>query len=282
MRLTNPGAQIYVPDGVTLAEALARTTHLAVGAHPDDIPLMAADGIGRCFDRTDNWFLGVTVTDGAGSPRAGAYREFSDDQMRAVRMEEEQKAAAAGGYSAAVLLDYRSSEARDPARSAVVCDLATLIGEARPEVVYTHNLADKHGTHVAVALRTIAAIRTLPGDSRPSALYGCEVWRDLDWMVDEDRIAFDVTGHGDLIARVLATYESQLSGGRRYDLGAAGRNLAHAAFSDPYAGSTPAALAYAMDLTPLIVDDALEVASYVDRHIERLRRETIDRIGRLR
>ena len=69
-----------------------------------------------------------------------------------------------------------------------------LIGEARPAVVYTHNLADKHDTHVAVALRTLAAIRSLPADVRPAAFYGCEVWRDLDWMVDEDKVAFDVTG----------------------------------------------------------------------------------------
>lgn len=278
--LSNPGAQIYVPDGVGSDEALARTTHLAVGAHPDDIPIMASDGIVECFGESDRWFLGITVTDGAGSPRAGTYRDFSDDEMRVARMGEEQKAAAVGEYSGAVLLDYRSSVVRDPANETVVSDLAALIDEARPEVVYTHNLADVHDTHVAVALRTLAAIRSLPADSRPAAFYGCEVWRDLDWMVDEDKVAFDVTDHGELTASVLASYESQAGGERRFDLAVVGRSVAHATFSDPYDVNTSGGLAYAMDLTPLILDDSLSAIAHIDGHIERLRQETLDRIER--
>ena len=278
--LSNPGAQIYVPDGVGPEDALARTTHLAVGAHPDDIPIMASDGIGQCFDRTGNWFLGITVTDGSGSPRAGKYRDLNDDEMREIRMTEERTAAAVGGYSASVLLDFTSSAARDPANTAVVSDLASLIAEARPGVVYAHNLADKHDTHVAVALRTIAAIRSLPADSRPVAFYGCEVWRDLDWMVDGDKVAFDVTDHRELVVSVLASYESQTGGGRRFDLAATGRSVAHAAFSEPYEVNTPGALAYAMDLTPLIRDDSLSATAHIDDHIEQMRRETVDRIER--
>jgi LmbE family N-acetylglucosaminyl deacetylase len=278
--LSNPGAHIYVPDGVGSDEALARTTHLAVGAHPDDIPIMASDGIVECFGEGDKWFLGITVTDGSGSPRAGAYRDFSDDQMRTVRREEEQKAAALGGYSAAVLLDYRSPDVKDPANNAVVSDLASLIGEARPAVVYTHNLADKHDTHVAVALRTLAVIRSLPAERRPDALYGCEVWGDLDWMVDEDKVAFDASTHTGLVETLLGAYDSQVAGGKRYDLGVAGRSVAHATFSDPNAITGPGALVYAMDLTPLISDDSLDVAAYVEDHIERLRRDVTDRIER--
>jgi LmbE family N-acetylglucosaminyl deacetylase len=280
--LSNPGAQVYVPDGVAPAEALARTTHLAVGAHPDDIPIMASDGIVECFGTADKWFLGITVTDGSGSPRAGAYRDLSDDEMRVVRMGEEQKAAALGEYSAVVLLDYRSPDVKDPANRVVVSDLAFLIGEARPAVVYTHNLVDKHDTHVAVALGTLAAIRSLPAERRPDALYGCEVWGDLDWMVDEDKVAFDAATHTGLVETLLGAYDSQVAGGRRYDLATAGRRLAHATFSDPHAATTPGALIYAMDLTPLIRDEALDVAVYVEGHIERMHRETADRIGRHR
>ena len=50
------------------------------------------------------------------------------------------------------------------------------------------NLVDKHDTHVAVVLRVIAAIRQMPPDIRPEKLYGCEVWRDLDWMLDSDKV----------------------------------------------------------------------------------------------
>ena len=61
--LSNPDALIFAPDGTEAAEALARTTHAAVGAHPDDIPIMALHGILECHQRSDRWFLGVTVTD---------------------------------------------------------------------------------------------------------------------------------------------------------------------------------------------------------------------------
>ncbi|NNC92467.1 MAG: PIG-L family deacetylase [Acidimicrobiia bacterium] len=279
--LTNPGAEIYVPDGIGPDEALSRTTHLAVGAHPDDIPIMALDGVARCFGNSAQWFTGVTVADGAGSPRAGRYADLTDEQMREVRMLEEKEAAAVGEYGAAVLLDYRSSAVKDPSRLDVVSDLAALIEHARPGVVYTHNLADKHDTHVAAALRTVAAIRSLPAGARPAALYGCEVWRDLDWVVDEDKVVFDVTGHEGLAAALLGAYDSQISGGKRYDEATAGRRLANATFSETHAVGTATALIYAMDLTPLVVSDTLQAEVHVAAQIERMHREVRDRIGRL-
>jgi LmbE family N-acetylglucosaminyl deacetylase len=282
LELTNPGAQIYVPDGADIDEALARTTYLAVGAHPDDIPIMAFDGIARCFRRSDQWFLAMTVTDGAGGPRAGRYGDYTDEQMRETRMLEEKQAAGAGEYGAALLLDYSSSAVTDPSNADVVADLAAVIGCARPGVVYTHNPADKHDTHVAVVLRTVAAIRSLPLAVRPAALYGCEVWRDLDWMVDEDKVVFDVTGHEALSESLLSAYDSQIGGGKRYDLAAAGRRLAHATFSNTRTVDTAQALIYAMDLTPLIADDSLPVSAHVANHIERITGETVDRIERLR
>ena len=282
LELTNPGAEVFVPDDAGIDEALARTTHLAVGAHPDDIPIMALDGIGQCFGRHDQWFLGVTVTDGSGSPRGGRYGGYTDEQMRETRMLEEKQAARTGGYGAALLLDYSSKAVTDPSNADVAADLAAVIGCARPGVVYTHNPADKHDTHVAVVLRTVAAIRSLPLVGRPSALYGCEVWRDLDWMADEDKVIFDVTGHEALSASLLGAYDSQVGGGKRYDLAAAGRRLAHATFSNASTVDTARALIYAMDLTPLIVDDSLSVSAHLASHIEHMTCETVDRIERLR
>ena len=50
----------------------------------------------------------------------------------------------------------------------MVEDLKTLIAVMKPQVIYTHNLADKHDTHVAVTLRLIRALRELPGIRSPS------------------------------------------------------------------------------------------------------------------
>ena len=278
---TNPGAQVYVPDGTATDDAITRTTHLAVGAHQDDIPIMAHDGILQCFGKRDKWLLGLTVTDGAGSSRSGIYGGYTDDQMKEVRIAEEKKAAFIGEYGAAVLLDYPSSAVKDPANNEIVTELAELINKARPTVVYTHNLADKHDTHVAVGLRTLAAIQSLPAEARPAAVYGCEVWRDLDWMADADKTVFDVTAQENLSAALLGVYDSQISGGKRYDLATAGRRLAHATFSESHAVDTAQALIYAMDLAPLITEDAVDPAGHVAAHIERMHQEITDRIERL-
>ncbi len=281
MILTRRGAQIYVPDGTDTDEAIARTTHMAIGAHQDDIPIMAHHGILECFGRDDHWFAGITVTDGAGSPRAGLYGDYTDSQMQAVRIIEEKKAAHVGEYGAAVLLDYPSSAVKNPADASVADELAHLIAAAHPDVIYTHNLADKHDTHVAVALRTIAALRSLPREARPSAVYGCEVWRDLDWLADADKIAFDVSAHENLAAAVLGVYDSQISGGKRYDLATAGRRLAHATFSESHSVDTAQALIYGMDLTPLVEDPYRDIDDFVRSHIEMMQLEISMRITTL-
>ena len=64
---------IFIPDEASLENALTRTTHLAIGAHSDDIEIMAYHGIVDCYGyrRKDKWFSGVTVTNGRGSSRVG-------------------------------------------------------------------------------------------------------------------------------------------------------------------------------------------------------------------
>ena len=281
MDFRNESAQVFVPDRVDLTTAFARTTHLAIGAHHDDVPIMALDGIGKCFDRLDQWFFAVTVTDGGNSPRSGSYAQSSDREMQAIREREENEAATVGRYSGAIQLGYSSTAAKDGSELAIVNELAAVISATRPNVIYTHNLADKHDTHVAVSLRTIAAIRSLPPAARPQDLYGCEVWRDLDWMLDGDKVIFDVTDYSDLAQRLLSIYDSQVSGGKRYDRAATGRRLAHATFLDSHEVDSAGELIYGMDLSPLIEDTAMSLDSYVARHISRMKDETSDRIARM-
>ncbi|MCP4967676.1 MAG: PIG-L family deacetylase, partial [bacterium] len=166
------------------------------------------------------------------------------------------------------------------AEDQIVHELANLIDQARPSVVYTHNLADKHDTHVAVTLRTLAAIRRLPDNTRPAAVFGCEVWRDLDWMTDNDKVAFDVTPHPNLSAALMGVYDSQIAGGKRYDLATQGRRLAHATFSESHEVDSAEAFIYAMDLTPLVTGTT-DAAEHVADHIDRMQQEISDRIGRL-
>ena len=93
MKLFQPAADLFVPDGVAVESALSRTTHLCVAAHQDDIEIMAYHGVAECFGRKDKWFTGVVVTNGAGSPRTGIYGDFTDEEMQQVRVGEQRKAA---------------------------------------------------------------------------------------------------------------------------------------------------------------------------------------------
>ena len=280
MKLSLQTADIYVPDQIDSASALRRTTHLGVSAHQDDLEIMAADGILACFRQPDRWFTGVVVTDGAGSPRDGLYRDFSDTQMREVRRKEQRKAAQIGEYSAVLQLDHPSAVVRNPADTRPVEDLVEILRASRPAVIYTHNLADKHDTHVAVALRVVAAIRRLPADERPSRLYGCEVWRDLDWVVDDEKVVFDLSAHEDLRVALVSVFNSQIAGGKRYDLATEGRRRANATYAAPHGTDTASACSYALDLTPLAVDDSLDPAAFVRDAIDRFRQDVEDRIGR--
>ena len=210
-------AEFFVPDGLEPTEALGRTTHMAVGAHQDDLEIMSFEGILACFQQKDKWYTGVVVTNGAGSARDGVYAQYTDDDMRLVRFKEQKKAAVIGEYAAQILLDYPSSAIKSGENKDPVEDFKAILLAAKPEVVYAHNLADKHDTHVGVALKLIEAIRALPEADRPKKLYGCEVWRDLDWLCDEDKVAMDTTAHECLQAALVGVFDSQIAGGKRYD-----------------------------------------------------------------
>ena len=281
MKLHLDTAEIYVPDGIPADRGLARTTHMAIGAHQDDLEIMAAGPILQCFHQSDRWFTGVVATDGRGSPRADLYAEYSDEDMRMVRIQEQKKAAVVGEYSALVLMDYPSKAIKDGDNRQPVEDLASLVEAASPRFVYTHNLADKHDTHVGTAFKVVAAIRSLPETMRPEKLYGCEVWRDLDWMVDGDKVAFDLTARESLQAALLGVFDSQIVGGKRYDLASMGRRRANATYFESHGVDVTTSMSYAMDLTPLILDLDIEIGFFVNEHIRRFAEDVADRLARV-
>lgn len=281
MTFHNKTAEIFVPDGVSVEEALARTTRVGIVAHQDDLEISCYHGIESCFGSENEWFLGIVVTNGAGSPRAGRYQSFSDAEMQAVRRIEQKKAAFVGEYSAVVLLDYPSSVVKDPSNLNPVIDIEQLLGASKPSVVYTHNPADKHDTHVAVMLRAVQAMRELPINERPSAVYGCEAWRDLDWLPDEDKVVLDVGGHENLAAALLGVFDSQICGGKRYDLAAMARRRANATFYESHSVDKSESVIYAMNLTSLINNPDISPEDYVAGFVRKLENDLIERISKL-
>jgi LmbE family N-acetylglucosaminyl deacetylase len=274
-------SDVYVPDQEPVEKALARTTHLCFAAHQDDIEIMAAQPILECFQQQDKWFTGVVVTDGRGSPRDSLYKDYNDDEMRLVRFKEQRKAAYVGEYAAQVMLDFPSKIVKNASRPEVVKDLLKLLRATRPQVVYTHNLADKHDTHVAVALRAIEALRRLDPAERPARLVGCEVWRALDWMMDADKVQLNVSEHENLQAALLGVFDSQIVGGKRYDLASMGRRRANATYFESHGVDLTTGLSYAMDMTPLMNDTSIHPADFVQGFIQRFAQDVSDRIGKI-
>src|SRR4030067_499996 len=170
MKFHQSTAELFIPDGLAPEGALRRTTHLAISAHQDDIEIMAVEPILSCFQQPDLWFSAVVMSDGRGSPRDNLYKEYNDEEMRLVRFKEQRKAAIIGEYGAQLMLDFPSRIIKDASNVAPVEDIVQLLSVAKPKYVYTHNLADKHDTHVAVALRVINAIRRLDQSARHARL----------------------------------------------------------------------------------------------------------------
>jgi len=280
MKFHLSSSEIFVPDGLPVEQALSRTTHMAISAHQDDIEIMASAPILECYQQEALWFTGVVATDGRGSPRAGLYEQYTDEEMHAVRFKEQRKAAIVGEYAAQVMLDYPSKMMKDASNPHPVEDLVALLKVAQPQFVYTHNLADKHDTHVSTALRAITAIRCLPESMRPKKLYGCEVWRDLDWTVDEDKVPLDTSEHECLQASLLGVFDSQITGGKRYDLASLGRRRANATYFASHGVDQTTGLTYAIDLTPLITDPEKEIGAYVQGFIQRFADDVADRLKR--
>lgn len=279
MQFHNSNTDFFVPDGAAQDAALARTTHLCIAAHQDDIEIMAYHGIAECFGSADKWFSGVVATSGAGSPRSGIYGAYTDEEMQKVRLIEQRKAAYVGDYGCQIQLGYSSAQVKNAGETHLVDDLVKILRTAQPEFVYLHNPADKHDTHIGVLLRCIAALRSARDTAHPKKVYGCEVWRNLDWMGDDEKQVLACSSKPNIAASLVGVFDSQISGGKRYDLATAGRRLANATYFASHGTDKETALSYAMDLTPLVSDPNLSIEEYVLAFIDRFRVDVQKRLS---
>jgi protein arginine N-methyltransferase 1 len=113
---------------------------------------------------------------------------------------------------------------------------------------------------------------------RPATVYGCEVWRGLDWMDDADKVPLDVGRREALSLGLIGVYDSQVEGGKRYDLATAGRRRANASYFQSHQTDEAEQLWFAMDLTPLVRDDTIDVSRYVLGHVDKFRAGVDDKI----
>jgi len=250
---------------------------MAVAAHFDDVEFMAYSAIVESLN-SDNGFCAVVATDGSGSARSGKFADITDRQMVDIRAKEQIKAAQLGRYSRLDMLMYPSADIKkhNPQFEKSVADL---ILELKPTTVYTHNLFDKHPTHIAVSKAVVSAIRQLQFDNRPQSLIGCEVWRGLDFVCDQQKIAMDTSFDEEFAKNLFGTFESQIQGGKRYDKAVIGRWLANATFFESHIVDKKPKIAFAIDMTPLIKFDDMSFAEYVNMHIDMFRQQVLDNLN---
>jgi len=274
----NKNARTFVPDGKTIEEAISRTTYLGIAAHQDDLEIMCPSAIIECFSRTDKFFTGVVLTNGSGSPRSGRYANFSDGSMRELRIAEQEIAAKIGRYSAVIQLDYPSSEIKKPSSNHVIDDLIKIVSISSPQTIFTHSLFDKHETHVAAALRTISAIRK--SCKTFSKLIGCEVWGSLDWLPDSMKEVLDCSGFDNLLQALISVYDSQIGGGKRYDLAAIGRRLSNATFLESHEVDKISSAVIGIDMSSVVINNQ-DVLDFCKTYIDKFYSEISSRINRL-
>jgi LmbE family N-acetylglucosaminyl deacetylase len=220
------------------------------------------------------------MTDGANSPRNGVYENFSNEQMKQVRIEEQLNASIVGDYATQICLGYPSSSLYKQDRTEIINNIIEIILATQPENIYVHNLADKHKTHVASAIIVLEAIKKLPKNKQPKKVYGMEVWRGLDWLSDKDKVCFDTSKHPNLANAILGVFDSQISGGKRYDNAAIGRRLANATFFESHSVDSSSSLSYGIDLTPIITEN-IDYLDFINNHIDSFKKDVNDLINSL-
>ncbi len=254
---------------ITGSTDMIHTQSMAIGAHPDDCEIIGIKGI------ADKQFFAVIVTHGA-TMKDDVSKYNKTIHERAC---EQASAAALGQYLGYSMLGYDSTDILTY-NTDLIDDLTTLLLKLKPETIYTHCLSDKHSTHVAVAYHVIRALQLLPIANKPTRVYGCEVWRDLDWVDDADKVLIDTSDSQDLQYKLLQCFTSQTTS-KDYPKAVIARQNAHAVFQDAYASKTQDGVLIAIDLTLLIYRKKEHIKPFIERQINTFKDDVITRINTL-
>lgn len=269
-----PENDLYVPDGESVETAARRTTHLGIGAHPDDLEIIGFHGIASCYDSSESWFTGVVVCDGAASPRSGPFANYSDAEMAACRQQEQRRAASLGRYSLQLQLGFTSGAVKSGSEQ-LIDHLVAVLENCRPAVLYLHNPADAHATHRATVRACIAALRRLNPALLPENIYGVEVWRSLDWLPAALRTMLPISDPHGLQARLLRCHASQIQGGKRYDEAFIARQRANATLVSSHDVDAGAACALAVDLKTMIGNPGMSERDWLAACLDRFAAELL-------
>ena len=100
-------------------------------------------------------------------------------------------------------------------------------------------------------------------------------------MVDTDKIAMDVSTRENLQMALVGVFDSQIAGGKRYDLASMGRRRAHATYHQSHGVDQATGITFAMDLTPLIEDRDLDPLALVQGYLSNFLGDVTERVRKI-
>ena len=267
MKFHNPSASIVFPksDQPSVNTQSIQSRILGIGAHQDDLEFMCFHGI--LEGRKQGGFTGLILSNGAGSSRGEAFTHLSEEEFCEVRKQEQIQAANLAGYQQIIQLGHPSKNIKSIDRSHAIRDVLEVLNNVKPEKIYTHNPFDKHDSHIATLIVTIEAIKLMAPEDRPKKLFGCEVWRSLDWLPSSLKIEFDVSNEASLRDDLLKCFPSQTQDSKNYAEAVNGRRIANATFSDAHTLDKSLQTEHAIDLSHLIGEDS-NAALYFVREVQ--------------
>ena len=86
-------------------------------------------------------------------------------------------------------------------------------------------------------------------------------------MVDSDKVAFDLSHQENLQSALLGVFDSQITGGKRYDLASLARRRANATYFESHGVDLLTGLSFGLDMTSLIQIDDQDPASFIQTYI---------------
>lgn len=92
---------------------------------------------------------------------------------------------------------------------------------------------------------------------------------------------FDVHERENLALALVGVFDSQICGGKRYDLATWGRRRANATYLASHSVDESTAVIYGVNLTPLMDDEALDPGEFMLGFIDRFRQEVTARLAKL-
>lgn len=248
-----------------------------MGAHPDDVEIMAFPAILNGIKDESPSFGAVVCTKGDRAPLGASAAPGSREALPRLREEEQRQAAAIGKYAVVAQLGESSERVRSGACE-FLFGLRSLLGCCRPSVIYTHAPTDRHPTHIAVCAAVLRLLRDLPPHERPQALMGCEVWGSSDWVPERRKVAAVFDDGAGLSSELIGQFRSQLGSGKNYEDAVRGRWSANSVFNRYDRIEERPFLSWMIDMSPLLRDERVTLREFVQKLVQEFGEEVLSRL----